>query len=187
MKRIEPLIQDSEHRMGLAVEHCRNELTQIRTGRASPVLLEGVKVSYYGSTTPLNTLATITAQEARLLVVQPFDKTVIHDIEKAIQSADLGLNPNNDGNVIRIPIPALTEERRHELVKHIHNLVEDGRVAIRNVRKDINNRLKEMEKNHELSEDEGNFAHEEIQKLTDRRIEDIGHLLVAKEKELLEQ
>jgi len=187
MKRIEPMTQDAGNRMALAVEHCRNELAQIRTGRASPALLEGVKVSYYGSLAPLNTLATITAQEARLLVVQPFDKTVMHDIEKAIQSADLSLNPSNDGNVIRIPIPALTEERRHELVKHIHHLVEEGRVSIRNVRKDINNRLKEMEKNHQLSEDEGSYAHEEVQKLTDKKIEEIGKLLEAKEKELLEQ
>jgi ribosome recycling factor len=173
--------------MASAVEHCRNELAQIRTGRASPALLEGVKILYYGSPAPLNTLATITAQEARLLIVQPFDKTVINDIEKEIQSADLGLNPSNDGNVIRIPIPALTEERRHELVKHIHNLVEDGRVAIRNVRKDINNRLKEMEKNHQLSEDEGSYAHEEVQNLTNKKIEEIGQLLEIKEKELLEQ
>ena len=112
---------------------------------------------------------------------------IARSIEKEIQSADLGLNPSNDGNVIRIPIPPLTEERRHELVKHIHHLVEDGRVAIRNVRKDIKNRLKEMEKNHELSEDEGSYAHEEIQKLTDKKIEEIGQLLEVKEKELLEQ
>ena len=187
MKRIEPLTQDAENRMASAVEHCRNELAQIRTGRASPALLEGVKILYYGSPAPLNTLATITAQEARLLIVQPFDKTVINDIEKEIQSADLGLNPSNDGNVIRIPIPALTEERRHELVKHIHHLVEDGRVAIRNVRKDINNRLKEMERNNQLSEDEGSYAHEEVQKLTNTKIEEIGQLLETKEKELLKQ
>ncbi len=186
MKRIEPLTKDADLRMGQAVEHCRNELAQIRTGRASPALLDGVKVSYYGSTAPLNTLATITAQEARLLVVQPFDKSVIFDIEKAIQAADLGLNPNNDGNVIRIPIPALTEERRHELVKHIHNLVEEGRVAVRNVRKDINNQLKEMEKSHKLSEDEGSYAREQIQKITDRSMEDLNTLLNTKEKELLE-
>ena len=188
MKRIEPLTKDADHRMGQAVEHCRNELAHIRPGRASPALLDGVKVSYYGSTAPLNTLATITAQEARLLVVQPFDKSVIFDIEKAIQVADLGLNPNNDGNVIRIPIPALTEERRHELVKHIHNLVEEGRVAVRNVRKDINNhQLREMEKSHQLSEDEGNYAHEQIQKITDKSMEDLNTLLNTKEKELLEQ
>ena len=187
MKRIEPLKKDSDLRMGQAVEHCRNELAQIRTGRASPALLDGVKVSYYGSMAPLNTLATITAQEARLLVVQPFDKSVIFDIEKAIQAADLGLNPNNDGNVIRIPIPALTEERRHELVKHIHNLVEEGRVAVRNVRKDINNQLREMEKSLQLSEDEGSYAHEQIQKITDKSMEDLNSLLTTKEKELLEQ
>lgn len=187
MKRIEPHTKDAEHRMGQAVEHCRNELAQIRTGRATPALLDGVKVPYYGAPAPLKTLATITAQDARLLVVQPFDKNIIFDVEKAVQAADLGLNPNNDGNVIRIPIPALTEERRHELVKHIHNLVEDGRVAVRNVRKDINNHLREMEKGHELSEDEGHFAHDEIQKITDKYIEELNNLLSAKEKELLEQ
>ena len=187
MKRIESLTKDADHRMGQAVEHCRNELAQIRTGRASPALLDGVKVSYYDSPAPLNTLATITAQEARLLVVQPFDKSIIFDIEKAIQAADLGLNPNNDGNVIRIPIPALTEERRHELVKHIHNLVEEGRVAVRNVRKDINNQLREMEKSHQLSEDEGSYAHEQIQKTTDKSMEDLNTFLNTKEKELLEQ
>ena len=187
MRRIEPLTKDAEYRMSQAVEHCRNELAQIRTGRASPALLEGVKVSYYGSPTPLNTLATITAQEARLLVVQPFDKSIIVEIEKAIQMADIGLNPNNDGNVIRISIPALTEERRHELVKHIHNLVEEGRVAVRNIRKDINNQLREMEKSHTLSKDEGSYAHEEIQKITDKRMEELNSLLATKEKELLEQ
>lgn len=171
----------------MAIEHCRNEMVQIRTGRATPALVEGVKVLYYGTPAPLNTIATIIAQEARLLVIQPFDKTVMHDIEKAIQSADLGLNPSNDGNVIRIPIPALTEERRHELVKHIHNLVEEGRVAVRNVRKDVNNQLKEMEKSHQLSEDEGSFAHEEIQEMTNKKIGELGNLLIAKEKELLEQ
>ena len=184
---IESLKKDAGHRMIQAVEHCRSELSQVRTGRATPTLVEKIKVSYYGSLAALNTLATITAQDARLLVIQPFDKTVIHDIEKAIQSAGLGLKPNNDGNVIRIPIPALTEERRHELVKHIHNLVEDGRVSIRNVRKDINNQIKNMEKSHELSEDESSYAQDEIQKLTDEKIENLGTLLSAKEAELLEQ
>ncbi len=184
---IEALKKDAKHRMIQAVEHCRSELSQVRTGRATPALVESIKVSYYGSLAALNTLSTITAQDARLLVIQPFDKTVMHDIEKAIQSADLGLNPNNDGNVIRIPIPALTEERRHELVKYIHNLVEDGRVSIRNVRKDINNQIKNMEKSHELSEDESSYAQDEIQKLTDGKIEDLGNLLSTKEAELLEQ
>ena len=184
---IDALKKDAKHRMLQAVEHCRSELSQVRTGRATPALVESIKVSYYGSLAALNTLATITAQDARLLVIQPFDKTIMHDIEKAIQSADLGLNPNNDGNVIRIPIPALTEERRHELVKYIHNLVEDGRVSIRNVRKDVNNQIKNMEKSHELSEDESSYAQDEVQKLTDGKIEDLGSLLSTKEAELLEQ
>ena len=184
---IETLNKAAIHRMTQAVEHCRLELSKVRTGRATPTLVENIKVSYYGSLASLNTLATITAQDARLLVIQPFDKTSIQDIEKAIQSADLGLNPNNDGNIIRIPIPALTEERRHELVKYINNLAEEGRVSIRNVRKDINNQIKNSEKSHELSEDESSYAQDEIQKLTNQKIEELGSLLSVKETELLKQ
>ena len=179
--------KDALHRMHQAVEHCRTELAQIRTGRASPALLEGVKVPYYGAPTPLKTTANITAQEARLLVIQPFDKNFIFDIEKAIQAADLGLNPTNDGNVIRLPIPALTEERRLELVKLVHNLVEEGRVAVRNVRKDINNHMRELERSHDMSEDEGHFAHDEIQKITDNHIEELNKLIQMKEKEIMEE
>ena len=181
----EPLL-DAKHRMESAVEHCRHELAQIRTGRASPVLLDGVKVPYYGAPAPLKSLANITAQEARLLVVQPFDKNLIFDIEKAIQAADLGLNPANDGTVIRIPIPPLTEERRHELVRLVHNLTEESRVAVRNVRKDINNNVREMERSHEMSKDEAHDAQDEVQKITDRYVEQLNQLLAMKEKEILE-
>ncbi len=172
--------------MDSAVEHCQNELIHIRTGRATPALLDGVKVPYYEAPTPLRSLANVTVQEARLLLVQPFDTNIIYDIEKSILAADLGLNPTNDGTVIRIPIPPLTEERRHELAKHVHNIVEEGRIAIRNVRKDVNNGLREMERSHEISEDQGRLAHEKVQKLTDEYIEELNRLSAAKEKEILE-
>jgi len=187
MLSIKAYYDDARRRMESAIEHCRHELAHIRTGRASPALLDSVKVPYYGTPTPLKSLANITAQEARLLVVQPFDKNVIYDIERAIQAADLGLNPTNNGTVIRIPIPLLTEERRHELVKFVHNLVEESRIAIRNVRKDINNHLRELERTHEISEDEGHDAHDEVQKMTNEHIEELDQLLSAKEKEILEE
>lgn len=179
--------EDAKQRMESAVEHCRNELVHIRTGRATPVLLDGVKVPYYGTSTPLKSLANITAQEARLLIVQPFDKNVVYDIERAIMAADLGLNPTNDGTVIRIPIPPLTEERRHDLVKLVHNIVEEGRIAIRNVRKDVNNHLRELERSHEISEDQFHNAHNEVQELTDKYIERLNQLSAVKEKEVLEE
>lgn len=176
---------DAKSRMDSAVEHCRNELSQIRTGRATPALLDTVKVLYYGSPTPLKSIANVVAQDATLLVVQPFDKTTLSDIEKAIQTADLGINPANDGNVIRVPIPPLTEERRHDMVKLVHKLVEEGRISIRNVRKDINNHLRDSEQNHEISENESQYAHDEIQKITNQHIEKLNELSSMKEKEVL--
>jgi len=173
--------------MESASEHCRHELAHIRTGRASSALLDGVKVPYYGAPTPLKSLANVTAQEARLLVVQPFDKNLLFDIERSIQAADLGLNPTSDGIVIRIPIPALTEERRHELVKLVHHVVEESRIAVRNVRKDVNNHLRELERSHEISKDEEHNAHDEVQKMTDLYIEELNILLATKEKEILEE
>lgn len=173
--------------MEAAVEHCRHELAMVRTGRASPALLDGVKVPYYGSPTPLKSLANILAQEARLLVVQPYDKNLIYDMERAIQAADLGLNPTNDGTIIRLPIPPLTEERRRELVRLVHKLVEEGRIAVRNVRKDINNQLRELERSRELSEDALHLAQEEVQKVTDTYMQNLTELLENKEKEILEE
>ena len=174
-------------RMNQAIDHCASELSQIRTGRASTTLLENLKVDYYGVPTPLNSLATITAQEARLLVVQPFDKSIIQEIEKSIQLSELGLNPNNDGTLIRIPIPSLTEERRLELVKIINNLIEESRVSIRNIRKDLNNQVKDLKKNSEISENEEIFQLEEIQKNTDDYISKINEMQKLKEKELLDK
>lgn len=187
MASLNKFYEEATHRMESAVEHYRNELAHIRSGRASPALLDGVKVPYYGAPTPLKSLANVTAQEARLLVVQPYDKNIIYDIERAIQAADLGLNPANDGVVVRVPIPPLTEERRHELVRLVHNLVEEGRVAVRNVRKDVNNNFRELQRSNQISEDEGRLAHEEVQKLTDSHIEELNQLLAVKEKEILEE
>ena len=187
MSEIKEYYRDAKHRMESAIEHCRSELAHIRTGRASTALLDGVKVPYYGAPTPLRSLANVTAQEARLLVVQPFDKNLLFDIERAIQAADLGLNPSSDGMIIRIPIPALTEERRLELVKLVHRIVEESRIAIRNVRKDVNNHLRELERDHEMSKDQGQDAHDEIQKMTDSSIEELNKLLGIKEKEILEE
>lgn len=178
---------DAKSRMNSAVEHCRGELAQIRTGRATPTLLDSVKVEYYGSPAPLKTVANVVAQDPTLLVVQPFDKSVLFDIEKAIQIADLGLNPSNDGNFIRVPIPPLTEERRHDMVKLVHQLVEEGRISIRNVRKDVNNHLREQELSHNISENEAEYAHSEIQKITDKHIEKLNELSEMKEKEVLGQ
>lgn len=187
MKDVKEFYEDARQRMEASVEHCRHELAMIRTGRASPALLDGVKVPYYGSPTPLKSLANVLAQEARLLVVQPYDKNLIYDMERAIQAADLGLNPSNDGTLIRIPIPPLTEERRKELVRFVHNLVEEGRISVRNVRKDINNQLRELERSHDLSEDALHLAQEEIQKVTDEYIQELTELLEKKEKEILEE
>ena len=186
MADLKNFYQDAKKRMTSAIEHVKHEFTQIRTGRSSPALLDSVKVPYYGSTAPLKTMANITSQEARLLVVQPFDKNLVLDIEKAIQAADLGLNPANDGNVIRVPIPALTEERRNEMVKLVHTLAEEGRIAVRNVRKDINNHLRELERSNEISENEGRYAHDEVQKITDDFIEQLNKLQNSKEKEIKE-
>lgn len=177
---------DVKHRMNSAIEHTRHELAQIRTGRASSALLDSVKVPYYGAPTPLKSLANITVPEARLIVVQPFDKNLLFDIDRAIQAADLGLNPTNDGSLIRVPIPALNEERRMELVRLVHHLVEEGRIAIRNVRKDTNNHIRDLERSHEISENESKWAHEEIQKFTDGHIDKLNELQNKKEKEIKE-
>ncbi len=184
---LEEYFKDVKHRMEVSVEHTRQELVHIRSGRATPVLLDSIKVSYYGTSTPLKSLANVTASEARLLTVQPYDKTILYDIEREIQAANLGLNPSNDGNIIRIPIPPLTEERRQELVRYVHQLVEDGRIAVRNVRKDVNIQFREMQRNHEISEDEEHYGYDEIQKITDKYIEELNQLLEKKEKELMEE
>ena len=183
---IKDIKRDAEARMGKSVENIHHEFAKIRTGRATPTLLDAVKVSYYGSTVPLAQAATITTPEPRLIQVQPWDRTMIPEFEKAILKSDLGLTPSNDGTFIRIPIPQLSEERRRDLVKLVKKFAEDGRVAVRNIRRDANDHLKKLEKSHEISEDELSVVLDEIQDLTNKYIKDIDVLLEAKEQEILE-
>lgn len=181
------LFADAQDKMDKAVEAVRREFAKIRTGKATVSLLDGVKVDYYGSSSPLRQVANISVPEARLLVVQPWDKKIIGDIEKAIRSADLGLNPSSDGNLIRVPIPALTEERRKEMVRYVHKLAEEGRVSIRNTRRDVNEVLKQKHKDGEISEDDFRRAHDKtVQEMTDEHIREVDHILAAKETELME-
>lgn len=180
------IIKGADSRMQKAVAAAGHELASIRTGRASTSLLDRISIDYYGAKTPLNQVATITVPESQLLVIQPWDKSSMGAIEKAILQSDLGLTPANDGNVIRVPFPALNEERRRDLVKMAKKLAEDGRVAIRNVRRDANDHIKAKEKTHEISEDDSKGSHDETQKITDKHIAELDHLLAAKEKEILE-
>jgi ribosome recycling factor len=183
---IEELLQDARDRMVKSAEAAQHEFSTVRTGRASPALLDRVVVDYYGAPTPLNQLATISVPEARLITVQPYDKSSIKAIEKAINESDVGLNPSNDGNVIRLVVPELTEERRRELVKVVRHLAEEGRVAIRNVRRDTMHQLRELKSEGEASSDDEHRAEIELQKLTDERVGDLDNVLKAKEKEILE-
>jgi ribosome recycling factor len=183
---IDDLIQDATRRMDKSVEAAQGEFTTLRTGRASPALLDRVQIDYYGQKTPLKQLATINAPEPRLLTVQPFDPNSLSSIERAIQESDLGLTPSNDGKVIRLPIPQLTEERRQELVKVVRGMAEDGRVAVRNVRRDVIHHLKELVDKGEVGKDEEHRAEERVQKLTDEHTKKIDELLQRKEAEILE-
>ena len=183
---LEKLNNDAIHRMDQAVEHVVLELTKIRTGRANPDLLNSIQIEYYGSMMPLNQVATISMPEPRLITLQPFEKSLIADIEKAIMDSNLGLTPNNNGNSILIPIPPLSEERRKDLIKYVHQLIEDGRIAIRNVRRDILNHLKEYGKKEHISEDEIRRQELEIQKITDKHIDSLNTIQENKEKELME-
>lgn len=181
---ISDLLAEAEYKMEMAADHVAGEFGTVRTGRANPQLLQRISVEYYGTTTPLQQLASISVPEPRLLVVQPFDKSTVGDIERAIQQSDLGLNPSNDGNVIRIAFPPLTEERRKELIKVVNRMAEDGKVAIRNVRR---HSKADMEALHgEISDDDIHRGEEELQELTDRFTDRIDTLLGNKEEELLE-
>jgi ribosome recycling factor len=180
------VFKESEDHMSKSIDATRREMNTVRTGKATPGLLENIKVEYYGSLMPLNQIATVSAPEPRLLTVTPFDKSAMGDIEKAIQGSELGLNPANDGNIIRIPIPQLNEERRRDLVKVVRNMVEQGRVAIRNVRHHANDKLKNLEKSGDLSEDEAKREHKRIQDLTDQHIKALDELLKTKEADVLE-
>jgi ribosome recycling factor len=183
---IKETLADAEERMGKAIDALRRDLATVRTGRANPALVDGLKVDYYGTPTPLKQLASVAVPEARLLTIQPWDKGSLGAIEKAIQKSDLGLNPTNDGTIIRLAIPQLTEDRRKELVKVVHKKVEDGRVAIRNIRRDAHTLLRELLHDKEISEDQEHNAQEDLQKLTDRLIEEADGVGRAKEEELLE-
>jgi len=183
---IDPVLREAEQKMSKSVEHFAGDLATIRTGRANPALIDKVMVAYYGTPTPLNQLAQISAPEARLLVVQVYDKTQIGAVEKALRSGDMGLNPANDGQVIRVPIPALTEERRKEYVKLVRGKAEEARVAIRNVRRDEIHRLDQMAKQGEVPEDESKRAQARLQKITEAQIERVDGLAARKETEVLE-
>ena len=182
---INDIFVDIKERMAKAVDHYRQEVSTVRTGRASSNILDLIKVDYYGTMTPLTNMAHISVPEAQLIVVQPFDPTSLESIERAILGSDVGLTPNNDGNVIRLNIPALTEERRKEFIKIVHKMIEDGRVSVRNNRRDANDHLKKMEKDGKLSEDNLKRALDNVQETTDLFIKELNDLQEMKEKELM--
>jgi ribosome recycling factor len=183
---IDELLEDAKERMAKSVESSRGELATVRTGRASPHLLDRIVVDYYGSPTPLKQLANVAASDARLLTITPFDKNVLGAIEKSIQESDVGLTPSNDGNLIRLAIPEMTEERRREMVKVVHGVAEEGRVAVRNVRRDVMSDLRDLKKEGEAGEDDERRAETTLQKQTDEAIGEIDNLLKGKEAEILE-
>jgi ribosome recycling factor len=183
---VKDILKNCEDRMKKAVEVVREELAKIRTGKATTALLDGIKVEYYGQPTPLNRIANVSTPDVHTIVVQPWEKNMIQPIEKAILNANLGLNPVTDGNLVRVPIPPLNEERRRELVKLVKKFGEDGKVAVRNVRRDTIEHLKKSEKQEHFSEDERKRGEQEAQKLTDNHIKAIDNLLALKEKEIME-
>jgi ribosome recycling factor len=186
MELIDELLEDAEGRMAKSVESTRNELATVRTGRASPHLLDRLIVDYYGAQTPVKQLAQVAATDARMLTLTPYDKSAIGAIEKAVMESDLGLTPSNDGNVVRLGIPELTEERRRELVKIVHGIAEEGRIAVRNVRRDVMHDLRELKKEGEAGSDEEHRAESGLQKQTDDSTKEIDEALKHKEEEILE-
>jgi ribosome recycling factor len=183
---IEDLLSDAKRRMDTSIEHTRSEFNSVRTGRASAALLDRITIDYYGTPTPLKNLATINAPEPRLLTITPFDKSIMKDIERAIQESDLGLTPSNDGQIIRLPIPQLTEERRKDLVKLVRQMAEEGRVAVRNVRRDAIKHLEELVRNGDTGDDEERAAETRVQKVTDEHVARIDDLLKRKEADIME-
>jgi ribosome recycling factor len=183
---VDETLKDAEHKMEQALVHLREDLSSIRTGRASSGVLSRITVEYYGTPVPLNQLASVNVPEPRLLVIQPFDKNSIPQIEKAIQQSDLGITPSNDGQVIRLAFPPLTEERRRELVKQVHHRAEEGRVAVRNVRRHAKDDMEKLERDHSISEDELTRGEKELQKLTDSHVGEIDEIQRHKESELME-
>lgn len=181
-----PSLKSARERMDKALEAMRREFSTVRTGKASPALLDSIRVEAYGSQMPLNQVGTVSAPEPRMLVIQPWDRAMIGPIEKAIQTSDLGINPSNDGKVVRVPIPPLTEERRRDFVKMLHKMAEEGRVAVRQARKEANDEIKQRQKEGELSEDDLRREQDEVQKLTDQYVHKIDDLLKHKEAEIME-
>jgi ribosome recycling factor len=186
MDPVDAIFGESEQHMKKSIQMAESELATIRTGKATPALLDSIKIDYYGAAVPLKQVANIAVPDPKLLTVQPWEKPLVGEIIKAIQSSGLGLNPQSDGNFIRIPLPPLTEERRHELVKTVRGIVEEAKVAVRNVRRDANDKLKKLEKDHVISEDEYHRYHKDIQDLTDNSIKELESVLAAKEKEIIE-
>jgi ribosome recycling factor len=182
---VEELLADARERMGKSVDSTKGELSSVRTGRASPHLLDRIVVDYYGTETALNQLANVATTDARLLTISPYDKGSISAIEKAILESDVGLTPNNDGSVIRLQIPELTEERRRDMVRMVHGVAEEGKIAIRNVRRDVMGDLRELKGEGEVGEDEERRAEQELQKLTDGAVGEIDALMKGKEEEIL--
>jgi ribosome recycling factor len=183
---VDELIQDASRRMDRSIQAAHDQFNTVRTGRAATALLDRIQIDYYGQPTPLKQLATVNAPEARLLTVQPFDPGSLKAIERAIQESDLGLTPSNDGKIIRLPIPQLTEERRKELVKVVRHMAEEGRVAVRNVRRDVMSDLKELAHDGEIGDDDERRAEDRVQKLTDEHVKKIDELLKHKEAEIME-
>jgi ribosome recycling factor len=186
MSIIDDFLKDARDHMDKSVDATRGKFGSVRTGRASPALLDRIVVDYYGAMTPLKQLATVSAPEARLLTVQPYDKSSVKAIERAILESDIGLTPNNDGNIIRLQVPELTEERRREMVKVVRNLAEEGKVAIRNIRRDTMHDLRELRDAGEAGSDDEHRAEEALQKLTDEKVKDLDALVKSKEDEILE-
>jgi ribosome recycling factor len=183
---IKEILADCDLRMNKSVETLRHELLHIRTGKASIGLIEPIRVEAYGSEMPVSQLATVATPDAKTITIQPWDKAMLGAIDKAIQKSDLGLHPMSDGTMIRLAVPPLTEERRKELVKLVHKLVEEAKVALRNIRRDANEHLKKLEKSHEISEDESHKAQDKTQELTDKHVKDMDHLFDLKQKEIME-
>ena len=182
---IQDVVRDVQHRMHGAIEALHREFKALRTGRASAAMLDGITVDYYGNATPISQVANLKVPESSLIVAEPWDKSMVAAVEKAIRNSELGLNPSSDGKVIRIPIPQLTEDRRKDLVKRAHHVAEEARTAVRQVRRDGNDKLKKMLKDHQISEDDEKRALDEIQKMTDKHIDEVGNILKHKEQDIM--
>ena len=182
---VDEIYQEAKDKMGKAVTHFQSELKSVRTGRASTALLDNISVEFYGTMSPLKNIALISTPDAQLITIQPYDPNALEAIEKAIASSDVDISPNNDGTIIRLSIPPLTEERRKDLVKHVHSIIEEGRISIRNIRRDANEKLKSLEKNHELSEDNLKIELDNIQDITDEHIKKLNEIQDLKEKDIL--